>query len=146
MIPKFSIPGDLGDALGELSAFGAGLKVDVDQFIPIPLFPVDIAVQAYYQNFNLGEILSANNINFNVHVSKKLLMFTPYAGIGVDNTTFTASYKTDDGEKQDFTIKGDNKLRTTVGLNIKLLVLQINAEYAMGEYNSMAIGVGFALR
>lgn len=146
LIPAISIPGDLGDALGEISAFGAGLKIDVDQFIPIPLFPVDIAAQVYYQNFKMGDILSANNMNFNIHASKKLLMFTPYMGIGVDNTSFTASYKMGDGEKQDFTIKGDNKLRTTVGLNIKLLVLQINAEYAMGEYNSAAIGVGFALR
>ncbi|MCK4716911.1 MAG: hypothetical protein KAT54_08895 [Candidatus Marinimicrobia bacterium] len=146
MIPKFSFPGDLGDALGELSAFGAGLKVDVDQFIPIPLFPVDIAVQVYYQTFKMGEILIANNVNFNLHASKKLLFLTPYVGIGVDNTSFTASYKMGDGEKQDFTIKGDNKLRATAGLNIKLLVLQINAEYAMGEYNSAAIGVGFAFR
>ncbi len=146
VIPAISIPGDVGDALGEISAFGAGLKLDLDQFIPIPLFPVDIAAQAYYQTFKMGDILSANNVNFNIHASKKLLMFTPYLGIGVDNTSFTASYKMGDGEKQDFTIEGDNKLRTTVGLNIKLLVLQINAEYAMGEYNSAAIGVGFALR
>jgi len=146
LIPTISIPGAVGDALGDISAFGAGLKIDLDQFIPIPLFPVDIAVQAYYQNFKVGELLSANNMHFNIHASKKLLMFTPYAGIGVDNTTFTASYKMDDGEKQDFTIKGDNKLRTTIGLNIKLLVLQVNAEYAMGEYNSAAIGIGFALR
>lgn len=146
MIPAISIPGDVGEALGEISAFGAGLKIDVDQFIPIPLFPVDIAAQAYYQAFKMGDILSANNVNFNLHASKKLLMFTPYLGIGVDNTSFTASYKMGDGEKQDFTIEGDNKLRTTLGLNIKFLVLQINAEYAMGEYNSAAIGVGFALR
>ncbi|MBU0713422.1 hypothetical protein KJ762_05845 [bacterium] len=146
LIPAISIPGDVGDALGEISAFGAGLKIDLVQFIPIPLFPVDIAAQAYYQNFKMGDILSSNNVNFNIHASKKLLMFTPYVGIGVDNTSFTASYDTGDGEKQDFTIKGDNKLRTTVGLNIKLLVLQINAEYAMGEYNSAAIGVGFTLR
>lgn len=146
MIPAISIPGDVGEALGEISAFGVGLKLDLDQFIPIPLFPVDIAAQAYYQAFKMGDILSANNVNFNLHASKKLLMFTPYLGIGVDNTSFTASYKMGDGEKQDFTIEGDNKLRTTLGLNIKFLVLQINAEYAMGEYNSAAIGVGFALR
>ncbi len=146
MIPAISIPGDVGDALGEISSFGVGLKVDVDQFIPIPLFPVDIAAQAFYQNFSIGDILSANNMNFNVHVSKKLLMLTPYIGMGVDNTTFTASYEMGDGVKQDFTIKGDNKLRTTFGLNIKLLILQVNAEYSMGEYNSAAVGLAFTLR
>jgi hypothetical protein len=146
MIPAISIPGDVGDALGEISAFGAGVKVDIDQFIPIPLFPVDIAAQVYYQNFAIGEILSANNMNFNIHASKKLLMLTPYIGMGVDNTTFTASYEMGDGEKQDFTIKGDNKLRTTFGLNIKLLILQVNAEYSLGEYNSAAVGLAFTLR
>lgn len=146
MIPAISIPGEIGDALGEISAFGAGVKVDLDQFIPIPLFPVDIAAQIYYQRFKMGDILTANNMNYNIHASKKLLMFTPYVGLGVDNTTFTASYDMGDGVKQDFTIDGDNKLRTTFGLNVKILVLQINAEYAMGEYNSMALGIGFSLR
>jgi len=37
-------------------------------------------------------------------------------------------------------------MRFTAGLNIKIMVLQLNAEYSIGEYNAAGLGVGFALR
>lgn len=146
LIPAFKVSGEVGDALGEIGAFGIGLKVDVDQFIPIPLFPIDIATQIYFQKFSIGEILTANNVNFNIHASKKLLLLTPYIGLGMDKTNFTASYKMQDGTKQEFKIEGENGFRATFGLTIKLLIPQINIEYNIGEYNSLGISLGIALR
>ncbi|MFA4839707.1 MAG: DUF6588 family protein [Candidatus Neomarinimicrobiota bacterium] len=146
LIPAFKVPGDIGKALGEISVFGAGLKVDLDQFIPIPLFPVDIAVQAYFQKMNIGELLSGTTTSFNLMTSKTILFLTPYLGVGKESSSFTASYKMDDGSKQDFKVKGKNNIRMTAGLNIKLLILQFNAEYSKGEYDAVGLGVGFALR
>jgi len=147
LIPKFEVPGDLGKAIGEISAFGAGVKLDIDRWIPVPLFPVDLAAQFYFQKMNIGELLSANSTAMNLMVSKKLLFLTPYLGIGKESSTFTASYKMEgDTEKTDFEIKGKNNMRFTAGLNIKILVLQVNAEYSMGEYPAAGLGVGFALR
>jgi len=146
LLPAFKIPGDLGKAIGEISVFGAGLKVDLDQFIPIPLFPVDIAAQAYFQKMKIGEILSGTSTSFNLMASKKILFLTPYVGVGKESSSFTASYKMEDGSKQDFKVDGKNDVRMTAGLNIKLLVLQLNAEYSKGEYDALGLGVGFALR
>lgn len=146
LIPKFEVPGDFGKAIGEISAFGAGVKFDIDRWIPVPLFPVDLAAQIYFQKMNIGEFLSANSMAMNLMVSKKLLFLTPYLGVGKESSKFTASYKMEDGHKIDFDLKGKNSMRYTAGLNIKLLVLQVNAEYSVGEYNAAGLGVGFALR
>jgi len=146
LIPAFEVPGDIGKAIGEISAFGFGLKADIDRWIPIPMFPVDLAAQAFFQKMNIGELLSANSTAFNLMASKKLLFLTPYLGFGMESSKFTASYKMEDGKKVDFDVKGKNGTRLTAGLNIKLLILQLNAEYSMGEYNAVGLGVGFALR
>ncbi|MFH1212866.1 MAG: DUF6588 family protein [Candidatus Neomarinimicrobiota bacterium] len=146
LIPEFEVPGDFGKAIGKISAFGAGVKFDIDRWIPVPLFPVDLAAQIYFQKMNIGELLSANSTAMNLMVSKKLLFLTPYLGVGKESSKFTASYKMEDGTKIDFDLKGKNSMRYTAGLNIKILVLQLNAEYSKGEYNAAALGVGFALR
>jgi hypothetical protein len=146
IIPKFKVPGDVGEAIGEISALGGGLKLDVDRWIPIPMFPLDIAVQGYYQQMEIGDLLSANSTAFNLMVSKTILMLTPYVGVGKESSKFTASYKMEDGTKIKFDLKGKNDTRFTAGLNIKIAVISINAEYSMGEYNAAGLGVGFALR
>ncbi|HPC35037.1 MAG TPA: hypothetical protein P5268_01915 [Candidatus Marinimicrobia bacterium] len=146
IIPKFKIPGDIGEAIGEISAFGGGLKLDVDRWIPIPMFPLDIAVQGYYQKMEIGDLLSANSTAFNLMVSKTILMLTPYIGVGKESSKFTASYTMEDGTKIKFDLEGKDDMRYTAGLNIKIAVLSINAEYSMGEYNAAGIGVGFAFR
>jgi len=145
LIPKFEVPGDLKE-IGKISAFGAGIKFDIDRWIPVPLFPVDLAAQIYFQKMNIGDMLTANSTAMNLMVSKKLLFLTPYLGLGKESSKFTASYKMDDGTKIDFDLKGKNSMRYTAGLNIKILVLQVNAEYSVGEYNAAGLGVGFALR
>jgi len=146
IIPKFKIPGDIGEAIGEISAFGGGLKLDVDRWIPIPMFPLDIAVQGYYQKMEIGDLLSADSTAFNLMVSKTILMLTPYIGVGKESSKFTASYTMEDGTKIKFDLEGKDDMRYTAGLNIKIAVLSINAEYSMGEYNAAGIGVGFAFR
>jgi hypothetical protein len=145
-IPAFTVPGDVGEALGEISVFGAGLKIDLDQFIPIPLFPVDVAAQAYFQKMKVGELLSGTTTSFSLMTSKTIFFLTPYLGVGKESSSFTASYKMDDGSEQNFKVKGKNNIRMTAGLNIKILILQLNAEYSKGEYNALGLGVGFALR
>lgn len=145
LIPEFEIPGALKE-IGKISAFGAGVKFDIDRWIPVTLFPVDLAAQVYFQKMNIGDYLNANSTAFNLMVSKKLLFLTPYLGVGKESSAFTASYKKD-GEKIEFDVDGENETRFTAGLNIKIAVLQLNAEFSKGnKYNAAGLGLGFALR
>ena len=42
-------------------------------------------------------------------------------------------------------LKGDNKSRLTLGLSLKLLFLNINADYNFSTYNSFTGGVMFII-
>ena len=147
LIPAFTLPGDFKE-IGKISAFGAGIKLDIDRWIPVPLFPVDLAVQTYFQKMNIGEYLTGTSIAYSAIISKKLLFLTPYLGVGKESSSFNASYTMEDGvTKIDFDLDGENDTRFTAGLNIKIAVLQLNAEFSKGnKYNAAGIGLGVALR
>ncbi len=59
-----------------------------------------------------------------------------YSTIGPGNTTITDNIS--------FELEGENTTRLTVGLSIRLLVLNINADYNFGKNNSATAGLFFA--
>lgn len=152
MIPTI----DAGD-IGKISFLGLGLKHSISQWIP--LFPVDIAGQFYWQKLEVGSVLTSSHIAFNVHASKqfgfKMLNWTPYLGLGLESSsidieyTIKASDPTDimhmfDGRKITFSLPGDNKTRLTVGSRFILALIAIDASYSIGQYNTACLGVGFS--
>ena len=146
--PKVEINKDIGD----LGFWGVGLKHSVSQYIP--LIPIDIAVQAAYQNLYVGDILTFSNINANLEVSKKLLMWTLYTGIGYDKTNVTAKYDytykivNQDNEIEEveqkikFDVDGENEIRATAGIRYSLLLLKLYADYTISKYSVFNAGIG----
>lgn len=150
MIPEYEV-----DKVGKVSFFGFGVKHNLDQYIPIPLFPVDISAQFGMQQFKIGDIVESNHTAWNIQASKKLgigLSITPYIGFGMESSSMDISYLVEgtgtilDGEKVDFALDGDNSFRTTVGVNLTLLLVTINADYSMGEYDAVTVGAGITFR
>ncbi len=147
---RYVPPYNLGEEIGELSLFGIGGRISIDQFIPIPFFPLDIATGAFFQNIELGPV----NINSNIvhaEISKSLPVFTLYGGVGLESSTLSASYTYDDPVSEtprdiEISVKGDNNFRGTVGLRMQLLILAINADYNFAPYNSVNLGVGLSFR
>lgn len=147
--PKVEISKDIGD----LGFWGVGLKHSVSQYIP--LIPIDIAVQAAYQNLYVGDILTFSNFNANLEVSKKLLMWTLYTGVGYDKTNVTAEYDYTyrtviDGEivpveqKIKFDVDGENEMRMTAGFRFSLLLLKLYADYTISKYPVFNAGIGIS--
>ncbi|MBT5420931.1 MAG: hypothetical protein HOK80_08560 [Candidatus Cloacimonetes bacterium] len=146
--PKVEINKDIGD----LGFWGIGLKHSVDQYIP--LIPIDIAVQASYQNLYVGEILTFSNFNANLEVSKKLLMWTLYTGVGYDKTNVTAKYDytyqtiNDNNELESidkeikFDVDGENEMRATAGVRFSVLLLKLYADYTVSKYSVFNAGIG----
>ncbi|MDA3814192.1 MAG: hypothetical protein PF570_08070 [Candidatus Cloacimonetes bacterium] len=146
--PKFEINKDIGD----IGFWGIGLKHSVSQYIP--LIPIDIAVQAAYQNLYVGDILTFSNINANLEVSKKLLMWTLYTGVGYDKTNVTAKYdytykivnQDNDIESIEdnikFDVDGENEYRATAGIRYSLLLLKLYADYTISKYSVFNAGIG----
>lgn len=136
----------------DISILGFGLGHSISQYIP--LFPVDLAVQALYNNVEISGIMKLKNFAFNIHASKTLGIFIPYVGVQYENTSLDLDY-TIEGDPQSgdpvlrndqhisMKIDGTNKFRATVGAALKLTVLVFNADYSLSSQPVVSGGLTF---
>ncbi|WP_299059640.1 DUF6588 family protein [uncultured Polaribacter sp.] len=149
----------------EFSTFGIGVMHDLKQWVPfINKLPFDVSAFAGWNNIKSKAFLDANNnptqaVEFNtkttmfqILASKKLAIFTLFGGVG------TTSYETDvnmlgnyETDSQTFTDPvslnySGSSVRANLGLSIKLLFLNISADYAIQEYNTLSVRAGFTIR
>lgn len=152
-IPAVDIPlVDITEDIGQFSWFGWGVQHNPGVFFPNPL-PLDVSIGYFKQNLKLGTLLEADTTAYGLTVSKTLgvglFNITPYAGYLIEKSTlhFTYDFTLDAGTLYqqtfpiDFELEGENKSRITVGLSMKLLMFNINADYNMGNYNSVTFGI-----
>lgn len=151
---------DLGD-LGKFSFYGGGLRLNLDQFIPIPLFPVDITAGAFYQQMKMGDIITATNLHYGLQVGKSinLLIFGlgAYVDAGMDASSIDVSYQyngLEDGNGNpvtsdvSFTLDGEGGPRYGAGVFIKPLpFIYISAAYSQTSTNQVAtLGLNIGMR
>ena len=146
----------LNSDIGELKYFGFGIQHNPGVWFPNPL-PLDICASFFTQTLDVGSVLTTKATAFGVNASKRFgpgaLNITPYAGFMLESSTMTFNYTsnltTPGGGTQQVTVnlplKGDNKSRLTLGLSLKLLFLNINADYNISTYNSFTGGVMFII-
>ncbi len=153
-MPKVKLNDDI-----DAGFIGIGIKHNLDQWLPIPLFPVDISAQFVWQSLTIGDLLESKHSAFTIMASKKIgigISITPYIGMGFESSSLDVSYTVDnsannpmlpaDGTKISFSLDGDNGLRMTGGVRLGLALVTINADYSIGEYSTYALGFGFTLR
>lgn len=146
-LPSITIDEDLG----KFKYFGFGIQHNPGVLLPTPL-PLDVAVGFFTQTLEVGTLFKAKTTAFGVNASKKLgigpINVTPYAGFMLEksNIDITYSFMVDDEEIDvAFELEGENKSRLTLGLSIRLLMLNFNADYNIGKYNSVTVGVMFTI-
>ncbi len=137
------------DYLGDLKLYGGGLKYELSSLIPIPMFPLDFAIQAAYHKFTLGNILDSGTFSMNVQASASvpILPVDVYAGLGYDNSSLTVNtvelLSTSTLGK--ITIDGENKLHLNAGLSFTFLFFNAHVDYNIGKYSSLAGGLMIVL-
>lgn len=153
----------------EFSTFGFGIKHDIKQWIPfVKKLPFDVSILAAWNNMKSKVFFDSENnpsqaVQLNTRTSiyqliasKKLAIFTLYGGLG------TTSYSTDLNILGEFVTNNNpvtnplvdpvqlnyegNSFRSNIGLRVKLLFLDIAAEYALQEYDVVTLRVGFSVR
>ncbi len=152
-LPSVKINSDIG----EFKYFGFGIQHNPGIWFPTPL-PVDLSASFFTQKLDVGTIFSTKATAFGVNVSKRFgpgaLNITPYAGFMLESSkmTFTYDYNapvpgTTLTTKQhiNFELDGENSSRIVLGLSLKLLFLNINADYNIAKYNSFTGGVMFII-
>jgi hypothetical protein len=156
-IPEIDVPLiDITEDIGKFSWFGWGVQHNPGVFFPNPL-PLDVSIGFFKQSLKLGTILEANTTAYGLTVSKTLgvglFNITPYAGYLIEKSTlhFAYDFTLDAGTAYqqtipiDFELEGENKSRITLGLSMKLLIFNINADYNLGNYNSWTVGIMFGI-
>jgi hypothetical protein len=141
----------ISDEIGKTKYFGWGIQHNPAVWFPEE-FPLDLSVSFFHQSIKAGSIFEASATAFGVNASKRLgwgfLNVTPYAGFMLEKSsmTFTYDYFLDTPTGQIpqrivFDLVGENKSRLTLGLSIKLLIVNVNADYNIGQFNSYSAGV-----
>lgn len=157
-IPEVDFDGD-----GTVRLFGIGVMHDIKQYLPgEKILPFDLSAFVGYTSLkstvNIDED-AGQSAEFDASawtiqgvISKKILFFTAFAGLGYSN------YSVDFGMVGDYTTETttftdpinlsfkNNGLRTNIGVRFKLLFLTLTGEYAIQEYNTLTAGIGVSIR
>ncbi|MFA6439319.1 MAG: DUF6588 family protein [Bacteriovoracaceae bacterium] len=150
-LPEIEISKDLG----KFKYFGFGIQHNLGMWLPIPI--VDVAASFFTQKLEVGTIMEANTTSFGINAAKQFgfafLNVTPYAGFmfesskmkfGYDYTYTSGATNTIVTDRISFELEGENTTRLTVGLGLRILVININVDYNIGKQNSATAGVFFA--
>ena len=154
--------GKSGDKSIKVNLFGVGLKHDILQWIPVAgdAIPMSLSLQGGYTTLNTkleiyGQEVSLNTkaTTINLVASKRLLMFTGYAGVGYNSSTTSFSADTDFKlkgikfeEKVQMDFESKNNLRANVGFRFNITLVTIQADYTFSEYPTATLGLGVSLR
>ncbi|MGW8122113.1 DUF6588 family protein [Roseivirga echinicomitans] len=143
--------------------FGIGVMHDIKQYIPVVnKLPFDLSLFAGFTNLKTSFAIDTDLNQFaeletkgtvvQALVSKKLLMFTVYGGLGYAKSTTTFGlkgvYTTETNSYTDpIDLSYDNSgIKANVGLRVRLLFLNVFGEYSFQEYNTATVGIGFSFR
>ena len=153
---------------GEISMWGLGFKHDLLQWIPIigNAIPMSLSLQAGHTQLNSGLSILDQDVsidvqatNFNIILSRKILMLTGYTSVGYNfsTTTFTAgeditnldTFNLNELEISlpiEMKFENNNEFRANVGLRFNLAVIAIHANHTFSKYPVTTIGLGVSLR
>tara|TARA_B110000858_G_scaffold194649_1_gene249447 strand:+ start:892 stop:1818 length:927 start_codon:yes stop_codon:yes gene_type:complete len=154
---------------GQVGLFGVGLKHDILQWLPIvDKIPIDLSIQAGYTKLS-SEIklidptatispqanLDVSATTVNLILSKKLLIFTPYLGLGYNSTKTTfnvegnynvAGLPIDVSDLTKIDFENKNNFRANIGFRFNIAVLALQANYTFSEYPTATLGAGISFR
>lgn len=150
-LPSITLSSDLG----KLKYFGFGIQHNPAIWFKNQI-PVDVAVSFFTQTLKIGDLFKSKATAFGLNASKRfgtgLLNVAPYAGFMFESAnmevTYTYTVNTSTGiyrEEINFELEGENKSRLILGVSLRLLTLNLNADYNFSKYDSFTAGLTFGL-
>jgi hypothetical protein len=134
----------VSEDFGKIGLFGFGIRHSISQYIP--MFPVDVAIGYFRQNFEIGDIVEAHAQYFGLQASYQISVLCFYGGIGYENANLDISYTYEDNDtsqRVSFELDSKNSTRFTIGLGFDLPILKIHVDYNIAAQNVVAAGIGF---
>ena len=147
----------LQDDLGTFEYFGFGLQHNPQVYLP-DVVPFNYSVSFYTQTMNIGSLFTTKTTSFGINASKqfgiRVFNVTPYTGFMYETAKMEVEYdyiiQLPGGVEPEvipinFELEGKNQTRLILGVNIMLLIFNLNADYNIGQYNSFSVGIHFAI-
>lgn len=140
--------------IGTFSMYGGGVRVNVDQFIPIPLFPVDITAGAFYSQMSIGDLIESTNTSVGLQVGKSINLLIFGIGVYVDAayemSSLSIGYDVDpsfgiENDRIQFDMETDPGLRMGAGLSLKLIPFTYFNLHASQTPTNTVITGGFGI-
>ena len=104
-----------------------------------------ISAQAMYHKFTLGDLMDAGTFSMNLQasVSIPVLPIDVYGGLGLDNSTLEITTEKLDPDPGfgNIRIDGENSVRLNIGISYTMMMINIHADYNIGEYKSIGAGL-----
>ena len=163
-LPKINV-----GKVDQINLYGFGVKHDLLQWIPGgKILPISLSVQGGYTKFNSTIVVENvigdrnNELAFdveamtaNIILSKKILMFTPYASIGYNSSK--SSFKIDGNyavgaleinakELTNIEYESNTELRANLGFRFNIAILALQANYTISKYPVATLGAGISFR
>jgi hypothetical protein len=146
------------DGLGKLSFWGFGAIHNPATWLKNP-FPIDVGIGYFYQKMKVGNIIESTATQFGIYAGKTIGMIisiTPYAGLTFESskTTVTYDYQSNQEiapgvsvpkQKIRLDLAGNNSSAFVLGVNVKLAVVNINADYKIAKTKTASAGISFGL-
>jgi hypothetical protein len=154
---------------GSVSLIGLGFKHNLMQWIPLAnKLPIDLSIQGAFSNLNTSFEINGNNIsqmvklntvayNYNLILSKKILMLTPFLSVGYNNsiTNFSSNTNFNLGDglsavelniPTDIDFNNLGLFNYSVGIRAQLAILSLHISQSFSEYKTTSIGAGISFR
>jgi len=155
---------------GDISVIGAGIKHDLNQWLPGgKLLPVDISVMAAFSQTNLNADItfnggtdqrietSTNTFVLNALVGKTLPFISVYGGVGYQKASFeldilgdyvigSTPFTTTISDPVSYTQDSDAGIHALAGFQFKLGPVRLYAEATAAEFFTANAGIGIGIR
>jgi len=125
----------------KFNLLGLGVRHSFGQYFNLP---VDVSIHGFYNSFKVDELVSSTNTAFGIAVSKTFGMLTPYGGIQMESSDMKFNYeKTELGKeiKVNTEVKGENKLRLTIGAEFRYELIALHLDYNLGNQGTAIAGI-----
>jgi len=140
--------------IGEIKATGFGIKHTITHWLPT--FPVDVAVFAGTQDFQVGDWLDANAVTYGVIASRSLGPLTAFGHLRRASADVSVGYTVDNPDNQPglpahgtrlgFDANVPAAVRAGGGVSIRFIGLDITGEYTHGPQSVVSVKAGLSIR
>ena len=125
---------------------GGGIKYELENLLSISPIPVDVAILAMYQKYEIDEMLEGAVFTMNIVGSRDfgIIPFSLYGGVGYMNNT-TSVNLSKENETESYSIGGLEEIKYQLGISYKFLFSRLYVEYNFARYNTLNGGIRIVL-